>query len=104
VIDGDIERKERGLLMNRFCLSGVIKSFDKHPMKRLLLLEYYGPYQSSIKTTCPIFVGGACILPSDKGIEAGDEVFVVGKIIENRVGKHLVPRLIADEISRERIT
>jgi hypothetical protein len=87
--------------MNRFFLYGVIKNFDKNPMKRTLFLEYSGPYQPSVKTICPIFVRASCILPSDKDIEAGDKIFVVGQITATNIGKRIVPRLIADEISRD---
>jgi hypothetical protein len=87
--------------MNRFCLHGVIKSFDKHPIKRLLLLEYSGAYQPSVKLICPIFVGAEYSISPDNDLEVGDEVFVVGRITGDRVGKYIVPRLIADEISRD---
>jgi hypothetical protein len=86
---------------NKFSLHGTVKYFDEHPMKRLLLLEYPGPYQPSVKSTCSVYVRGACIIPPDKDIEPGDKVIVVGQITDILVGKTRVPRLIADEISRE---
>jgi hypothetical protein len=84
---------------NEFSLHGTVKSFNEKT--RFLLLEYSGPYQSGTKSTCPILVRGACVLPPDKDIEAGQNVFVVGQITDYHVGKTLIPRLIADEISRD---
>jgi hypothetical protein len=86
-------------LKNEFSLQGTVTSFDERPMKRLLLLETdgYGDFIHKI----PLYVPVSCSFPPGKGVEAGDNVLVSGHIVDILVGKTRVPRLLADEITRE---
>jgi hypothetical protein len=93
------ENSEAAISSTGFYLYGTVTSFDEDPKKRLLLLEYPGPYQPNVTSTCPVYVPLSC-----KGliyIEIGQNILVFGQVNDCRVGKTRVPRLIADRIFRD---
>jgi hypothetical protein len=91
-------------MTNEFRLQGKVLFFDEHPMRRYLMVETFGAYQP-IKDEIPIFVKGACRFYPDKDIlKAGENIHVVGQIVSitaSSRSRTIVPRLIADEISRD---